>query len=112
MAGSSAQGTTFSFNGVSYSITSFTVSETQDLIDGSHLGIPAGGSRQYVGGFATDTEVSIDYIGSFIIGAGSSGALSFSGTYSDSYTGATVASSSVTGSVGSLVSGTATFRVG
>lgn len=111
MAGSSAQGTTFSFGGANYSITSFTVSETQDLIDGSHLGISAGDPRQYVGGFATDTEVSIDYIGSAIISAGTSGALSFSGTFSDSYTGATVASSSVTGSVGSLISGTATFRV-
>jgi len=111
MAGSSAQGTTFTFNSGTYSITSFTVSETQDLIDGSHLGITAGAPREYVGGFATDTEVSIDYIGSGIISAGTSGALSFSGTFSDSYTGATVASSSVTGSVGSLISGTATFRV-
>jgi len=111
MAGSSAQGTTFSFGGTNYSITSFTVGETQDLIDGSHLGIAAGGSREYVGGFATDTEVSIDYIGSTIISAGTNGGLAFSGTFSDSYTGATVASSSVTGSVGSLISGTATFRV-
>ena len=111
MAGSSAQGTTFSFGGTSYSITSFTVSETQDLIDGSHLGISAGGSREYVGGFATDTEVSVDYIGSTIISAGTSGALSFGGTYSGTSGNATVASSSITGSVGSLISGTATFRV-
>lgn len=111
MAGSSAQGTTFTFNGTNYSITSFTISETQDLIDGSHLGIPAGGSREYVGGFAIDTEVSIDYIGDTIISGGTTGALSFNGTFSDSYASAEVASSSVSGSVGSLISGTATFRV-
>jgi hypothetical protein len=111
MAGTSAQGTTFSFGGTDYSITNFTVSETQDLIDGSHLGIAAGSSREYVGGFATDVEVSIDYIGSTIISAGTSGALAFSGTYSGTSGDATVASSSITGSVGSLISGTATFRV-
>lgn len=111
MAGSSAQGTNFSFAGTSYSITSFTVSETSDLIDGSHLGIASGQSREYVGGFATDTEVSIDYIGDYIIAAGTSGNLTFSGTYSGTTGTATVASSSVTGSVGSLISGTATFRV-
>jgi len=111
MAGTSAQGTAFTFDGTSYSITNFTVSETQDLIDGSHLGIAAGGSREYVGGFATDVEVSIDYIGSTIIPAGTSGSLTFSGTYAGTSGDATVASSSITGSVGSLISGTATFRV-
>ena len=111
MAGTSAQGTTFTFDSVDYSITNFTVSETQDLIDGSHLGIDAGGSREYVGGFATDVEVSVDYIGSTIISAGTSGALAFTGTYSGTSGNATVASSSITGSVGALISGTATFRV-
>ena len=110
MAGSSAQGTTFSFSGTTYSITSFTVSESQDLIDGSHLGIVPGGHREYVGGFATDTEVSIDYIGEDLIAAGTSGSLSFTGPFATAYTGV-VESSSITGSVGSLVSGTATFRV-
>lgn len=114
MAGSSAQGTTFSFGGSSYSITSFTVSTTQDLIDGSHLGIAAGNAREYVGGFATDVEVSVDYIGDELIGAGTSGAITFTGAFSYPPNGtanATVASSSVTGSVGSLISGSATFRV-
>ena len=111
MAGTSAQGTTFTFDAVDYSITNFTVSETQDLIDGSHLGIAAGGSREYVGGFATDVEVSVDYIGSTIISAGTSGALAFTGTYSGTSGNATVASSSITGSVGALISRTATFRV-
>lgn len=112
MAGSSAQGTTFTFNGTDYSITSFTHSQTQDLIDGSHLGIAAGGNREYVGGFATDTEVSVDFIGSSIISAGTSGTIAFSGTYAGiNNATATVASSSITGSVGALISGSATFRV-
>jgi len=111
MAGSSAQGTTFSFNAVEYSITNFTVSETQDLIDGSHLGIAAGGSREYVGGFATDVEVSVDFIGANAPGAGMSGQLLFAGTYSGTSGNATCSSSTITGSVGSLISGSATFRV-
>lgn len=110
MAGTSAQGTQFNFNGTNYSITSFTVSENQDLIDGSHLGISPGGSREYVGGFATDVEVSVDYIGNSTISAGTSGALFFTGPYNSNST-ATVASSSITASVGALVSGSATFRV-
>lgn len=110
MAGTSAQGTTFSFAGTQYTITSFTLSESQDLIDGSHLGIPAGGSRQYVGGFATDAEVSIDYIGDSVISAGTTGQLVFGGTF-DLTTNGTVSSSSVSGSVGALISGQTTFRV-
>jgi hypothetical protein len=111
MAGTSAQGTTFSFGSTQYTITSFSISESQDLIDGSHLGISSGGAREYVGGFATDTEVSIDYIGTDVISAGTSGALEFGGTFN--YTGVTgtVASSSISGSVGALISGQATFRV-
>ncbi len=111
MAGTSAQGTTFSFGTNQYTITSFSISETQDLIDGSHLGIAAGGSREYVGGFATDTEISIDYIGTNVIPAGTTGSMAFGGTFNYSNVTGTVSSSSISGSVGALISGQATFRV-
>lgn len=111
MAGTSAQGTGFSFSGTSYSITSFSITDTQDLIDGSHLGIAAGGAREYVGGFATDVEVSVDFIGSNAPSAGASGQLQFSGTFSGVSGNATCSTSTVTGSVGSLISGSATFRL-
>jgi hypothetical protein len=110
MAGVSAQGLTFSFGGSNLTVTSVQVNDTQDLIDGSHLGIAPNGRREYVGGFATDREVQIDYISTNILTAGVSGSLSISGPISFSGN-ATIASSSIGGSVGALVSGSATFRV-
>lgn len=110
MAGISAQGMTFSFGGSNLTVTSVQVNDTQDLIDGSHLGIAPNGRREYVGGFATDREVQIDYISATILTAGTSGALSISGPISFSGN-ATLASASIGGSVGALVSGSATFRV-
>ena len=110
MAGVSAQGLTFTFGGTILTVTSVQVSDTQDLIDGSHLGIGPNGRREYVGGFATDREVPIDYISTNILTAGVSGTVSITGPMSFSGP-ATIASSSIGGSVGALISGSATFRV-
>jgi hypothetical protein len=110
MAGVSAQGLTFTFGGSALTVTSVQVSDTQDLVDGSHLGIPPGGRREYVGGFATDREVQVDYISTNVLAAGTSGALAISGPMSFSGN-ATIASASIGGSVGALISGSATFRV-
>jgi hypothetical protein len=110
MAGVSAQGMTFTFASSNLTITSVQVNDTQDLIDGSHLGIGPNQRREYVGGFATDREVSIDYISTSILAAGTSGALSIAGPIA--FTGnATIQSASIGGSVGALISGSATFRV-
>ena len=110
MAGVSAQGLTFTFGGSNLTVTSVQVNDSQDLVDGSHLGIASGGRREYVGGFATDREVQVDYISTTILAAGTSGALSISGPLS--FTGnATVASASIGGAVGDLIKGSATFRV-
>jgi hypothetical protein len=110
MAGISAQGLTFSFAGTTLTITSVQVNDTQDLIDGSHLGIGPNQRREFVGGFATDREVTVDYISTNILTAGASGALSITGPINFSGN-ATCASASLGGSVGALVSGSATFRV-
>ena len=110
MAGVSAQGLTFTFGGSNLTVTSVQVNDTQDLIDGSHLGIGPNQRREFVGGFATDREVTIDYISTTILSAGTSGALAISGPIS--FNGnATLASASIGGSVGALISGSATFRV-
>lgn len=110
MAGVSAQGLTFTFGGSNLTVTSVQVNDTQDLIDGSHLGIGPNQRREFVGGFATDREVTVDYISTNILSAGTSGALSISGPISFSGN-ATLASASIGGSVGALISGSATFRV-
>jgi hypothetical protein len=110
MAGVSAQGLTFTFGGSALTVTSVQVSDTQDLIDGSHLGIAPNGRKEYVGGFASQREVTIDYISTSVLSAGTSGTLSISGPMS--FSGAsTIASASIGGSVGALISGSATFRV-
>ena len=110
MAGVSAQGLTFAFGTQTITVTSVQVNDTQDLIDGSHLGIGPNQRREFVGGFATDREVTIDYISTTILAAGTSGALAISGPISFSGN-ATLASASIGGSVGALISGSATFRV-
>ena len=110
MAGISAQGMTFSFGGSNLTVTSVQVNDTQDLIDGSHLGIAPNGRREYVGGFATDREVQIDYISTNILTAGVSGSLSISGPISFSGN-ATIMSANVGGSVGDLVKGSMSFKV-
>lgn len=110
MAGTSAQGLTFTFAGSALTVTSVNVQDSQDLIDGSHLGIPPNGRREYVGGFATMREVTCDVISSTVLAAGASGNLAITGPLAFSGV-ATVVSSSIGGSVGDLIKGSATFRV-
>lgn len=106
----SAQGLTFTFAGSGITVTSVQVNDTQDLLDATHLGIAPNARRVFVGGFATDREVQIDYISSTILTAGTSGALSISGPFSISGT-ATISAASIGGSVGDFVRGSATFRL-
>jgi hypothetical protein len=117
---SHAQGTTFSFAGVPYTVTNVTYSMTDvsagDTIDVSHLGLAAGSPvatmDRPLKGSATDTgrEVSIEYLGTLPITDGSTGTLAITGGLSLS-AAATVSSSSVTLAVNDAVRGQATFRV-
>jgi hypothetical protein len=106
----SAQGLTFTFGGSSVTVTSVQVNDTQDLLDATHLGVAPNARRLFVGGFATDREVQIDYINSTILTAGTSGALSITGPMSFSGN-ATISNASLGGSVGDFVRGSATFRL-
>lgn len=106
----SAQGLTFTFGGTNITVTSVTVNDTQDLLDATHLGVAPNSRRIFVGGFATDREVQIDYYNSTILSAGTSGTLSISGPLSFSGN-ATISSASLGGSVGDFVRGSATFRL-
>lgn len=106
----SAQGLTFTFGGTGVTVTSVQVSDTQDLVDATHLGIAPNARRVYVGGFTSDREITVDYISGAILTAGQSGALFISGPMS--FNGnATIASASLGGSVGDFVRGSATFRL-
>lgn len=115
---SHAQGTTLTFGGTGYTVTSITYSMNDvggdDTIDVSHLGLSAGSSvatmDRPLKGSATDTgrEVSIEYLGSSPITDGSSGTLAISGLLTAA---ATVSSSSVTLTTNDVTRGQATFRV-
>lgn len=112
MAGVAAQGVTITFAGVTFTATSFSVNDSQDLIDGSHMGQAPNTRREYVGGFAGDREISVDFIGQTVQAVGTSGTITIAGPGSLSVTGtATMQSNSLTGSVGALITGSATWRV-
>lgn len=108
MAGVAAQGVTFNYAGTTLTITSFNVQDQVDNADGTHLGIATGGRREYVPTFV-QREISCDYISTGIIGT-QSGAISISGPVSFSGN-ATLTQSTVTGQVGDLIKGSATWRV-
>lgn len=115
-------GTTFSFAGSNYTVTSITYSITDqaaaDQIDVSHLGQTAGQTvltlSRPLKGSAGDTgkEVSIEYIAAAgtPIAQGQTGTLAITGGITLSV-GATCKSSSVTLTVNDAVRGSASFQV-
>jgi hypothetical protein len=117
---SHAQGTSLTFGGTTYTVTTVTYSMNDvsagDTIDVSHLGQSAGSNvltmDRPLRGSATDTgrEVSIEYIGTSPITDGSTGTLVITGGLTLS-AAATVASSSVTLTTNDATRGQATFRV-
>lgn len=116
-------GTTFSFAGTNYTVTSitYTIGATggnADAIDVSHLGQTTGAtvlsqSRPLTGSAGTtDTgkSVSIEYIGNAVIAQNTTGTLTITGGVSVSAT-ATCNSSSVTLTVNDVVRGSADFSL-
>lgn len=117
-----SSGTTFSFAGSNYTVTSITYSITDnaatDQIDISHLGQTTGSTvltmARPLKGSAGDTgkEVSIEYIAASgsPIAQGATGTLAIAGGITLSV-GATCKSSSVTLTVNDAVRGSASFQV-
>lgn len=116
-------GTSFSFNGTSYTVTNIvynlTDPATDDTIDVSHLGLTTGNAiltqSRPLTGSATDTgrEVVIDYLGTAVIFDASTGQISITvGGSTILSKPATVASSSITLATNDVVKGQATFKVG
>lgn len=109
MAGVAAMGITVVYAGATLTATSFSVNDTVDNADGSHLGIAVNGRREYVPTFV-QREITVDFIATSNITT-QTGAISVTGA-GVAYSGnATLQSSSVSGAVGDLVKGNATFRV-
>lgn len=109
MAGVAAMGISVTYAGVTLTATSFNVNDQIDNADGSHLGIPVGGRREFVPTFV-QREISCDYIAITNITT-QSAAISISGNGVSFSGNATLQSSTVGGQVGDLVKGSATWRV-
>lgn len=117
-----SSGTTFSFAGSNYTVTSITYSITDnaatDQIDVSHLGQTTGSTvltmSRPLKGSAGDTgkEVSVEYLATSggPIAQGATGTLTIAGGVALSVT-ATCKSSSVTLTVNDAVRGSASFQV-
>jgi hypothetical protein len=115
MAGVSSQGTTFTFNGTDYTVTSVQVDygAERQVVSGAHMGLgPDDFEPVFTTGRTRDERptVQIDFIGGAIPGINASGWLSVSGKLSFNG-GATCISSQVTAAIGELVRGSASFRV-
>jgi len=108
MAGVAAMGVTMTYGSQTLVITSFNVNDQIDNADGSHLGIPIGGRREYVPTFV-QREISCDYIATTVVTV-QSAAISITGPVSFSGN-ATLQASTVGGTVGDLIKGNATWRV-
>jgi hypothetical protein len=108
MAGVAAMGVSITYNSVGITATSFNVNDQIDNADGSHLNQAVGSRREYVPTFV-QREISCDYIGTSIVSV-QSAAISISGPVSFSGN-ATLTASTVSGSVGDLIKGSATWRV-
>lgn len=106
---STSQGLTFVFNATTFSVTNVSVSDNQDLLDGTDLSVAPNGNRIYVNGLASEKEVQIEYFGG-VLASGTSGSLAITGPIGFSGV-ATVSQATISASVGDLVRGSATFRV-
>ena len=114
MAVTSAHTTSVTGPGITSSdlITSVTISRSgAEILDASHLGLSAGSDAlNYEGPFGGTNEVSVSYIGDSIPDSGDEGAVAVTGAISISFTNAVVTSSSVTGSVGELITADVTYK--
>jgi hypothetical protein len=108
MAGNAAMGISITYDGAALTATSFSVNDQIDTVDGSHLGQAAGSRREYVPTFV-QREISCDFIGTAII-TKTSGTISVTGPVSFSGN-ATLTASTISGAVGDLIKGSATWRV-
>jgi len=118
-----SSGTSVTFPGFTGTVTGLTFSQTEvangagDVIDISHLALTTGAllltqNRPLKGSGSNDTGkvISLEYIGTGILGGGNSGTLVISGGLTVN-AAATVVSSSVTLAVNDVIRGSAEFRV-
>lgn len=118
MAGTSSQGTSFTFGASAYTITSVSVDlgQERERVSGAHMGLgPNDIEPVYYLHRSVDSlpTVQIDFIGASAPAVNATGTLTVSGKLAfGPYTAATCIASQVSASLGELVRGSASFRVG
>lgn len=117
MAGTSSQGTSFTFGVSAYTITSVTVDlgQERERVAGAHMGLgPNDIEPVYYLHRSVDSlpTVQVEFIGASAPAVNATGALTVAGKIGFSSTAATCIASQVSASLGELVRGSASFRVG
>jgi len=115
MAGTSSQGTSFTFGASAYTVTSVSVDlgQERERVSGAHVGLgPNDIEPVYYLHRSVDSlpTVQVDFIGATAPSVGASAMLAVSGKLAFAG-GATCISSQVSASLGELVRGSASFRV-
>ena len=112
----SSQSGDFTFNSVTYKITSLDVSGTASQTDISNLGLAAGSKRIFRQSPLSDSpEVKIDFIGNTLPAVGTKAVFVLTGSFSSTKAGdctkAICTQASVKAAVGEIIKGSATFKL-
>lgn len=115
MAFETAQGITFSFNGVVYTATSIAVSRSRGENDISTTDLASGSFRRLRAGKLNTCEIKVDWIGGTVPPVKTPGTFTITGTDigASDFTGkkALCTGLSISGSAGDMIKGSATFKV-
>ena len=110
----SSQGILCIFNNNPLTVTSVQVSQSTEVVDATNLNAAPNARKKYVNGFAFDHELTVDVISTSVVSVGQSGDILITGGNAfQTFNGtATVQSSTVSGSVGDIMRGAVTFKLG
>lgn len=115
MAFETAQGITFTFNGITYTATSIAVSRSRGENDISTTDLQAGSFRRLRAGKLNTCEIKVDWIGGTVPPVKSLGTFTVTGTDigAADFSGkkALCTGMSISGAAGEMIKGSATFKV-
>lgn len=107
----SAQGSTFTFNSITYKATSVSFKASAPELDVTDLSTAAGGERSYIAPILHEgAEVDVEFYGKTAPVKGTKAAISFTGI--DAVDGQAICKSvDISAKVGEIVTGKASFRL-
>jgi len=108
---SQTNGISFTFNSVTYYATNISVSRQANEVDCSTTGMESNSFRRYRTSEIENVDIKVDWVGTTIPPDDGVYTFSLSGGLYHTGTKAIATGVSVTGAVGDLIKGTATFKV-